>query len=75
MQEDMKNCDFRCRFISEMIRNKAIATMKAFLGFQMVPVSINLSVTSNPDFRSQYYLTPNSSKMVQDRAILTMANQ
>jgi len=34
-----------------MIRNKAIATMKAFLGFQMVPVSINLSVTSNPDFK------------------------
>jgi len=32
-------------------------------------------VTSKPDFKSPYYSSSNNSKMVQDRAVVTMADQ
>jgi len=50
---------------------------KPYPGFRMVPFSMTLSDQwpLTHISRLQYYLTANNSKIVQDRAVLTMADQ
>jgi len=76
-----KNRDFRgiSRFISEITQDRAIDTMQCeykkhpYPSFRMVPFSMTC-VTSNPNFKVTIK-TSNNSKVVQDRAILTITDQ
>jgi len=76
-----EKCDFRpisC-FILEIIEDTAIVTMEG--EYETVSKLSNGTSFSDPEWpvtwisRSRYYSTSNNSKMVQDRAIVTTAEQ